>query len=141
MSSSTATLAPASGAATEMEFDFKNAVSDNRLIGLWHIMTGFRLRYMGATLSLGLMAIFRTASLFLLRFLIDDVLARDEPGGMLPLVALGFFGLALLQGTFAFLSGRLAAQTAEGVAQRLRNYLFDHIQRLTFTYHDHAKTG
>jgi ATP-binding cassette subfamily B protein len=57
------------------------------------------------------------------------------------LIALGFVGLALFEGTFTFLSGRLAAQTAEGVVQRLRNYLFDHIQRLSFTYHDHSQTG
>ena len=40
-----------------------------------------------------------------------------------------------------FASGRLAAQTAEGVTLRLRDYLYDHIQRLTFTYHDHTSTG
>jgi ATP-binding cassette subfamily B protein len=39
------------------------------------------------------------------------------------------------------LSGRLAAQTAEGTTLRLRNYLYDHIQRLSFTYHDHTSTG
>jgi ATP-binding cassette subfamily B protein len=97
--------------------------------------------YLAATVSLGLGAAFRTASMFLLRYLVDDVLARDMPGNTLPLVALGFVGLALLQGGFTFLSGRLAAQTAEGIALRLRNYLFDHIQRLSFTYHDQTQTG
>jgi ATP-binding cassette subfamily B protein len=97
--------------------------------------------YLAATISLGLGAAFRTASTFLLRYLVDDVLARDVPGNALPLVALGFVGLALLQGGFTFLSGRLAAQTAEGIALRLRNYLFDHIQRLSFSYHDQTQTG
>jgi ATP-binding cassette, subfamily B, bacterial len=46
-----------------------------------------------------------------------------------------------LKGGFTFLSGRLAAQTAEGIARRLRNYLYDHIQRLTFSYHDRMQTG
>jgi ATP-binding cassette subfamily B protein len=130
-----------SASTTHATFDLKNIVSDNRLTGLWHLMTGFRLKYLGATVSLGLSAAFRTATLLLLRYLIDDVLKRDQPGGVLPLIALGFVGLALFQGTFTFLSGRLAAQTAEGIALRLRNYLFDHIQRLTFTYHDHTPTG
>jgi len=49
--------------------------------------------------------------------------------------------LALLQGLFSYGMGRLAAQTAEGMARRLRNYLYDHIQRLTFTYHDTMQTG
>ncbi len=56
-------------------------------------------------------------------------------------IALGFVGLAVLQGGFTFLSGRLAARTAEGIVLRLRNYLFDHIQRLSFTYHDQTPTG
>ncbi|MEO8394005.1 MAG: ABC transporter ATP-binding protein, partial [Chloroflexota bacterium] len=37
--------------------------------------------------------------------------------------------------------GKLSAQTAEGIALRLRNYLYDHLQRLTFTYHDKMSTG
>jgi ATP-binding cassette subfamily B protein len=35
----------------------------------------------------------------------------------------------------------LAAETAEGISLRLRNYLYDHIQRLSFTYHDRTQTG
>ncbi len=61
--------------------------------------------------------------------------------GLVLLIALGFILLALLEGAFTFLSGRLAAQTAEGVAYRLRNYLFDHMQRLSFTFHDKNQTG
>ena len=47
----------------------------------------------------------------------------------------------MIEGGFSFLSGRLTAQTAEGATRRLRNYLFDHIQHLTFTYHDKTQTG
>ena len=60
---------------------------------------------------------------------------------MLLLVAVGFVGLAAFEGIFTFLSGRLAAQTAEGIARRLRNYMFDHIQRLSFSYHAETSTG
>ena len=35
----------------------------------------------------------------------------------------------------------MAAQTAEGVTRRLRNYLFDHIQHLSFHYHSQTPTG
>jgi ATP-binding cassette subfamily B protein len=122
-------------------FDLKRIVSDNRLVGLWRIMTGFRLLYLGATLSLGISAIARTATYLLLGQFVDNVLGRQEQTGLLPLLALGFVGLAALGGLFTFLSGRLAARTAEGIVLRLRNYLFDHIQRLSFTYHDHTPTG
>jgi ATP-binding cassette subfamily B protein len=105
------------------------------------MMTGFRLKYLGATLSLALAATSKTVTYLLLRHFVDDVLGQGETAGTLLLIALGFVGLALFEGTFTFLSGRLAAQTAEGVVLRLRNYLFDHIQRLSFTYHDHTQTG
>jgi ATP-binding cassette subfamily B protein len=126
---------------TTATFDLKNAVSPNRLVGLWRMMTGFRLTYLGATLSMGVAAVSKTATYLLLRYFVDDVLGQEELSGILPLIALGFVGLALLEGAFTFLSGRLAAQTAEGIVLRLRNYLFDHIQRLSFAYHDRTQTG
>lgn len=123
------------------EFDLKEVVSDNRLVGLWRLMRGFHLHYLGAAVSIGISAMSRSAFYFLLRFLIDDVLGQPAAARQLPLVALGFIALALVQGLFTFLSGRLAARTAEGVVLRLRNYLYDHIQRLSFTYHDRTATG
>jgi ATP-binding cassette subfamily B protein len=57
------------------------------------------------------------------------------------LIALAFVAFAIIEGTFSFLSGRFAAVTAEGIAFRLRNFLFDHVQRLSFSYHDRQQTG
>jgi len=122
-------------------YNLKQIVSNNRLVGLWRLMTGFHFIYLAATLSLGLGAIARTASYLLLRYFVDDVLGQSPSISTLILIALGFLGLALIQGGFTFLSGTLAARTAEGIAQRLRNYLFDHVQRLSFTYHDRTPTG
>jgi ATP-binding cassette subfamily B protein len=121
--------------------DLKNTAIDKRIVGLWRMMTGFRLVYLGATVSLGIAAVARTASYLLLGYFVDNVLGQQAQSGMLPVLALGFVGLALVQGVFTFFSGRLAAQTAEGVVLRLRNYLFDHIQRLSFAYHDQMSTG
>ncbi|MCL7453880.1 MAG: ABC transporter ATP-binding protein/permease [Anaerolineae bacterium] len=121
--------------------DLKNAVSDNRLLGLWRLLGGFRLKYAWATASLGVAAVARTGSYLLLGYFADNVLGQAGTTGMLALIALGFVGLAVIQGAFTFLSGRLAAETAEGIVLRLRNYVFDHIQRLSFTYHDHTATG
>jgi ATP-binding cassette subfamily B protein len=132
----------------DQNFDLKLAISKDRLRGLWRLMTGFRLAYFGAALSLGIAAISKTATYLLLRYFADQIL--DQPGGeqiasetvrQLSLIAAGFVGLALFEGLFTYLSGRLAALTAEGVALRLRNYLFDHIQRLSFTYHAQTQTG
>lgn len=123
-------------------FNFKNAISDNRLAGLWRMASGLRPTYLGAITSLGLATMARTATFLLLRYLVDTVLVSTAAlPQQLPFVALGFVGLALVQGSLSFMSGQLASRTAEGVALRLRNYMFDHIQRLSFTYHDQTQTG
>ena len=123
-----------------LEFNLQDTLHKNRFVSLWKLMRGFRLHYLGATLSLGVSAFSKTGMFLLVQFLIDDVLA-EEKRSLLPWVALSFVGLALMEGSFTFLSGRLAAATAEGIAYRLRNYIFDHIQRLTFRYHDKMQTG
>jgi ATP-binding cassette subfamily B protein len=130
-----------SSSTEHVPIDLQEAVSDNRLIGLWRMMRGYRLVYAAALISLALAALMKTATFYLLRFLIDDVFAEGLYDQTLLFVALGFVALALVEGAFTFLSGRLAGLTSEGVARRLRNFLFDHLQRLTFSYHDKAKTG
>ncbi|MCX6045848.1 MAG: ABC transporter ATP-binding protein [Chloroflexi bacterium] len=122
------------------DFDLKSVLTESKLRGLWRLMTGFHLTYIGATLSLSLGALANTVTFLLLRYFVDDYLGGKANVG-LPLILVGFLGLALLQGGFTFLSRTLAARTAEGVVVRLRNYLFDHIQRLSFTYHDKTQTG
>ena len=125
----------------QMQFDLKQTLADNRLQSLWRLMDGFRLAYFGATISLGLATAARSATFLLLAYFIDSYLLEGNRTYALPLIASGFVILALFQGVFTFLSGRLAAHTAEGVVLRLRNYLFDHIQRLRFSYHDQTATG
>jgi len=122
-------------------YDLKNAVSANRMRGLWRMATGFRLTYLAATVALAIGALGKTATYLLLAYFIDNVLGKTREPSVLIGIALGFLALALIEGGFTYLSGRLAALTAEGIARRLRNYLYDHIQRLTFSYHDHMQTG
>jgi ATP-binding cassette subfamily B protein len=123
------------------QIDLQETISNKPLSGLWQMMVGFRYTYLGAVVALGLAASAKTATYFLLAYLIDDVLGAGRFDEILILVAAGFVGLAVIEGGFTFISGRLAARTSEGVALRLRNYLFDHLQRLSFTYHDKTQTG
>ncbi len=123
------------------KFGFKTAVSDKRLVGLWRMLAGFRLAYLGAVLGVGIAAALGSGNSLLLRYFVDDVLGQERFDRTLPLVGLSFVALALGQGAFSFLSGKLSARTAEGITRRLRNYLYDHIQRLSFTYHDQTQTG
>lgn len=129
------------------EYDFSQAYTKNRIKGLWRMMTGFRLPYAGATGSLAVSASAKTATFLLLRYFVDQVLGAGNYslGGdlnrTLIIVAFGFLICASLEGSFSYFSGRLAAFTAEGITRRLRNYLFDHIQHLDFSYHDKTPTG
>jgi ATP-binding cassette subfamily B protein len=122
-------------------FDLTYAVTQNRLLGLFRSLKGFRVAYAIAILSLGLAASAKTGSFYLIRFFVDDVLGKAGQSYLLPAVAIGFVGFALTQGAFSFLSGRLAARVSEGVVQRIRDYLYDHIQQLPFSYHDRTPTG
>ncbi len=124
-----------------LDYDLQKAISKNRLVGLWRMLTGFRLKYTGAVISLGISAVAKTLTFMLLRFFVDTYFVQDTRTVSLPIIALGFLGLAAAEGGFTFLSGVLSSQTAEGVTRRLRNYLYDHIQHLTFTYHSKTPTG
>ena len=104
-------------------------------------MSGYEWHYIGAIVSLALSTLGRTGALLLIGYFVDDVLVRDDVAQVVPVIGLGFMILALIQGGFSYLSGRLAAQTAESIAWRVRNYLFDHLQRLSFRYHDRMQTG
>ena len=148
--------------AVTSTFDMKRAITNNRLVGLIRMMSGFRWLYSGAIIGLAIATMARTGAYLLIAYFVDEVLLRtDLPVytpldqldyvtalqsrsallAALPIIVLGFLLLAVAQGAFSFLSGRWAAHTAESVAWRLRNYLYDHIQRLTFSYHDRMQTG
>ena len=127
-------------------FDFRHALEQNRLKGLWKMMVDYRLPYIGATAALAVSALAKTLTYLLLRYFADDVLTQGKYIGnsltqTFIWIGAGFVGLALFEGAFSFLSGRLAAYTAEGITRRLRDFLFDHIQRLSFSYHATTPTG
>lgn len=124
-----------------LDYDLKKAISKNRLVGLWRLMTGYRWQYLGANLSLGLSAMSKTATYLLLRYFVDSYFVAQTSTVPLYLIALGFLLLAASEGTFTFLGGRWAAMVAESVTRRLRNYVFDHLQHLPFSYHAETATG
>jgi len=128
--------------------DIRQTITKNRLLGVWNLMTGFKLVYTSAALSLTFAALARSGTYLLVRFLTDNVLIDLVNGDataykyrLLALSAIGLVALAVVMGCFTYLAGRLAAYTAENVIRRLRNFLFDHIQKVPFSYHDKTKTG
>ncbi len=123
------------------DYDLKQSISPNRLKGLWRLMYGFRAKYVGSVASVGTAALAKTMTFMLLRYFVDSYFVEGVHTYPLPLIAAGFLVLAACEGGFTFISGILASQTAEGVTRRLRNYLYDHIQHLSFTYHSKMQTG
>ncbi len=121
--------------------DLKNTAAKRKLTGLWRLMRGYHGIYLTAIISVGLAALSRTGLYVLLGKFVDEILPGDNIGQLLPLAVIGLLLLALLQGGFTFLGGRLAAKTAEGAARRLRNYLYNHLQRLSFSQNDRLQTG
>jgi ATP-binding cassette subfamily B protein len=125
----------------QTNMDLKEALTEKRFTGIWRLLKGYRWIYAGAILGVGIAAAARTGTYLLLGYFVDDVLVSDTSPYTPLQIAIGFVVLALVMGVFAFGSGALAGRTAEGVAKRVRDYVFDHIQHLTFTYHDQTKTG
>lgn len=125
----------------DVAMDLQQAMSDKRLVGLWNLMRGFRWIYAGALIAVAIGALMRTLYYRVVQYAIDDVFGSAQQSNRLALVAAAFVGLAAVEGFFAFIRGNWSAKTAESIALRLRNYLYDHIQRLPFSFHDYAKTG
>ncbi|MCP5096694.1 MAG: ABC transporter ATP-binding protein, partial [Chloroflexi bacterium] len=125
----------------ETNLDFKETVTKNKFVGLWRMMRNYRMMYLIALITIGFAALAKAGISLLLGYFVDDVLSNEALWKLVPWIALAFIGLALIQGGLTFVSGRFAANTAESIVQNLRNYLYDHLQRLTFTYHDNMQTG
>jgi len=123
------------------ELDLKRLLSKKRINGLWRLMSGYHLEYLTAITAQGLSAYAKAITYLLLSFFVDNYLITSKETYPIWMIALSFVLLAGLQGLFTYISGRLAARTSENTTRRLRNYLFDHIQHLPFSYHAETDTG
>jgi ATP-binding cassette subfamily B protein len=123
------------------DVDLKKTISKNRVIGLFRLMKGYHWAYLAATAALAIATVSRTWIYMVLRRFIDDVIIPGSYGTELILIILMFIGLSLSQGLFSFISGWLSSKSSESITRRLRNFIFDHLQRLPYAYHAEAKTG
>lgn len=126
---------------TSFTFNAQETLSCKGLRGLFRLLIGFRKRYLTGVVFLALALVTKTSTYLLLRYFVDNIVGTEAHWSLFAATAGSFVGLALIQGTLTFSSGRLIAKSAEGIIQRLRNFLFHHIQSLSFTYHDKTKTG
>lgn len=127
--------------AKDVRMDLKHTLSSYRIVGIYRLMAGFRRMYLGALGAVALGALVRTYYYRLVQHTLDNVIGNAAARDQLPWVAVGFVVLAALEGLFSYLRGIWSSKTAEGITLRVRNYLFDHVQRLPFGFHDYVKTG
>ncbi|HOO58348.1 MAG TPA: ABC transporter ATP-binding protein [Anaerolineaceae bacterium] len=127
---------------TYPELDRQKITSNkNGLVTLWHLLSGYHGHYALSAIMLAISAASRTGMYLFLGYFVDQIIGQGKFGTELLQGAATFMGLIMLQAFSGFLSNKLAAQTAESSTRRLRDLLFDHIQRLSFAYHSEVKTG
>ncbi len=105
------------------------------------LLTGYKLIYLFAIICTGLAVSTETAGLLLLRYFIDKIIVPKNWSVPFYYLFAGFVLIAIFRGVFSFLRGRASARASESVARNVRNILFDHIQRQSFSYHDKTPTG
>jgi ATP-binding cassette subfamily B protein len=76
----------------------------------------------------------------IIRDVIDNGLLRRETGFLIN-SALFLLGLGLASAALAALQRYVSEWIGARVGYDIRNRLYDHIQHLSFSYHDHAQTG
>jgi ATP-binding cassette, subfamily B, multidrug efflux pump len=70
-----------------------------------------------------------------------DRFILDGPSGMIWWAAGGLLLLALLQGGIDFLRLYLTAYMGQRIVFEIRNAVFEHLSRLSFSFYDRARTG
>ncbi len=75
-----------------------------------------------------------------LREVVDQAIDRADRDYLFQMGLL-VFGLGILRGVTGFLARYFVEAESHYVAYDIRNELYDKVQRLSFTYHDNAKTG
>ncbi|WP_028974648.1 ABC transporter ATP-binding protein [Spirochaeta cellobiosiphila] len=116
------------------------SLPENTLAGMWRILKGYRLAFLTAMLCSLAAIIAQTSGQFLIKTFVDSALDKVQ-FYQLAGYALGYIGIAVIQGVSSFGTGKLIAYSAEGSIRIVRNALYDHLQKLSFTYHDNNKTG
>ncbi len=87
---------------SNQNFDLRKALAKNRLVGLWRLMSGYQWHYLFATICLGIAAMAKTTTYLLLRYFADNYFPARNAVVPLYMIALGFVGLAFIEGGFSF---------------------------------------
>ena len=123
-------------------------------------MTGNKLLYLGAILSVALSTVTALLSPLVIQITIDSIIGNkpieasqwikdlfELLGGKsilmqrLWLCSLALVLISLINGLFQFLRGKWSAQASESIARNIRDKVYNHLQNLPYDYHVKAETG
>jgi len=122
-------------------------------------MEGYRIIYLFGMISILISQILTTVTPLILRTTIDSIIGDEVIkssiiqrivyflGGKeflkqhLWLIGLLLVCIAILRGLFLYLKNALSSKSAENTTKKIRDKLYDHIQRLPYEYHVKAETG
>lgn len=122
-------------------------------------MEGYRLIYFLGMLSILISQLFTTLTPLVLQTTIDSIIGdkaiesiyfqkiiellggKEYLKNNLWVIGIIIVSIAILRGLFIFLRSTLSSITAENTAKRIRDNLYDHIQRLPYEYHVKSETG
>ncbi|MFA7412266.1 MAG: ABC transporter ATP-binding protein [Tissierellaceae bacterium] len=122
-------------------------------------MEGFKLVYLLGILAVLISQLFTTLSPLVLQTTIDSVIGEEAIDSGMVSFAIDFLGgkdflkenlwiiglvliaIAVLRGLFLFFKNTLSSKAAENSAKKIRDDLYDHIQRLPYEYHVKSETG
>lgn len=126
---------------------------------LLNFMEGYRIIYLFGMISILISQILTTATPLILRTTIDSIIGDevinsstiqkivDFLGGKeflkekLWIIGLLLISVAISRGIFLYLKNTLASKSAENTTKKIRDKLYDHIQRLPYEYHVKSETG
>ncbi len=95
---------------------------------------------LGAVACLGLSTGLSLIIPWLIAYVIDSGLQHGQLSNLL-FVALAILVSSALRGLFAYGQGYLSQSVSNLVAYDLRNQVYDHLQKLSFAFHDESETG
>ncbi|HWF62323.1 MAG TPA: lipid A export permease/ATP-binding protein MsbA [Nitrospira sp.] len=100
----------------------------------------YRVRFVGAFVCSGLVALLSGAYAWLARPVLDDIfIQKDEQ--MLLVLPLAILAVATLKAVFSYGVGYLMAYVGNGVVADIRQQLFQRLMRLSVGYHDANTSG
>lgn len=126
---------------------------------LLKFMEGYRFIYLLAMVSILISQIFTIITPLILRTTIDNIIGKEEIsissiksivkflGGKEALkeniwiIGIILILVAIFRGIFLYFKNTLASKSAENTTKRIRDSLYDHIQRLPYEYHVNSNTG